>query len=175
MLRRNNKRLYESIMRDVAKTVKRHLNEDSNKIANIIYDKIDNIKDIKNLSNKQAVLFKYIMSNSFNGNVQRIILVRGKNSLTQDLLQFKNESINLSSAKDLVKINEIGLFVIYKKNADLKWLFINTSLINNRSEQQTFIYSYHDDENKDINSLIITTDNKLELTNNETYEDELIH
>jgi len=31
MIRKNNKRLYESIIRDVAKTVKKHLNEDNNK------------------------------------------------------------------------------------------------------------------------------------------------
>ena len=156
MIRKNNKRLYESIIRDVAKTVKKHHNEDNNKQAYIIYDKIDNIKNIKNLSNKQSVLFKYLMSSSFKGDVQRIILVRGKNSLTQDLL----------------KTNEIGLFVIYD---NLKWLFINTSLINKQSEQQTFIYSYHDDDEQDINSLIITTDDNFNFTNSETYEDELIH
>ena len=172
MIRKNNKRLYESIIRDVAKTVKKHLNEDNNKQAYIIYDKIDNIKNIKNLSNKQSVLFKYLMSSSFKGDVQRIILVRGKNSLTQDLLKIKNHSINLPSAKDLIKTNEIGLFVIYD---NLKWLFINTSLINKQSEQQTFIYSYHDDDEQDINSLIITTDDNFNFTNSETYEDELIH
>ena len=32
MIRRNNKRLYESIMKDIAKTVKRHLNESNNGI-----------------------------------------------------------------------------------------------------------------------------------------------
>ena len=35
--RNSNRRLYESIMRDVAKTVKRHLNENENSICSITY------------------------------------------------------------------------------------------------------------------------------------------
>ncbi len=37
MIRRNNKRLYESIMKDVAKAVKRHINESENKDDNDFY------------------------------------------------------------------------------------------------------------------------------------------
>ena len=46
MIRKNNKRLYESIMKDVARTVKRHLNEKAIDI-NAFYDQKPNNYDIK--------------------------------------------------------------------------------------------------------------------------------
>ena len=57
--RRNNKRLYESIMRDIAKTVKRHLNE--NYKNKIIYPYIENItKDMLSIFPNQSEDKDYI-------------------------------------------------------------------------------------------------------------------
>ena len=50
---RNNKRLYESIMRDVAKTVKRYLNENIEDDSNRFYDQTMKFYDSwPNLSRK---------------------------------------------------------------------------------------------------------------------------
>ena len=65
-MKRNNKRLYESIMKDVAKTVKRHLNENYGSIRNdkINFDELNSIseynlsclqKDIKKLKQMKDV------------------------------------------------------------------------------------------------------------------------
>jgi len=59
MIRKNNKRaLYESIMRDVAKTVKKHLNENDGEnidelyIVNNIIPSKENLRILKNFSKK---------------------------------------------------------------------------------------------------------------------------
>ena len=82
MIRRNNKRaLYESIMRDVAKTIKHHLNESSNnfniknKFNNSKLKEFFDISDIKTSQNqltarlfpKTDEVLNYMLS--FNGNI----------------------------------------------------------------------------------------------------------
>ena len=65
MLRRNNKRsLYESIMKDVAKTVKKHLNEndggniDERYIVNNIIPSKENLRILKKFSNKLDKIYQ---------------------------------------------------------------------------------------------------------------------
>ena len=52
MIKRNNKRLYESIMRDVAKIVKKHLNESVNPLSEL-FDEYET--DILNVSDFDLV------------------------------------------------------------------------------------------------------------------------
>ena len=65
MIKRNNKRaLYESIIKDVAKTVKRHLNENNVLDLKIIKDKLIKLKSIaKRIENKDLDFASYLKIN----------------------------------------------------------------------------------------------------------------
>ena len=65
MIRKNNRRLYESILRDIAKTVKRHLNEQAENINIQTYDEAcedfmyeNELNDVNDINSELNMIFQ---------------------------------------------------------------------------------------------------------------------
>ena len=180
--RTSNKALYESIMRDVSKVVKKHLNEMTSPIAvkyQLLFDNLEqeNYLDNKNISTKQRILLNYILNEPTReyGEPVYILLLRGSAAyddrlLPEEIIDYLDE--NGISVTDQIGENEIGLLVFYE---NFNFVWFNTSYINRRNEQETWVYSYHDMNNPDVNSLVITKDPEGDITDAAEYEEELIH
>ena len=59
-MRTNKRRLYESIMKDVAKTVKKHLNESNNEFNEKLYNLLDELDDLYVNINNDEQSYRFI-------------------------------------------------------------------------------------------------------------------
>lgn len=179
--RRINNTLYESIMNDVSKVVKRHLNEDvgdikpGNPNAYKVYPGNES-QFVQNLSNKQRNLLEYLSNYwELSDNILSIYYVRGRNSLNEIIDEIDEENPEYTSLEELEEIvpeNEIGLLVLLdldgsrylNYSTQSPWIFFDTSKIRDNSrDEYSQVYSVHVtgwDNDTDIPPLILTYKNR---------------
>ena len=101
--KRNNKRLYESIMKDVSKTVKRHLNENVN----------NNVFHIEILSN---ILWDSLDSRDWSNSLWNNINIKWDNSSLTEENKIEIYSIFLDIILEQNNLNELADFKIIQVN-----------------------------------------------------------
>lgn len=138
---KNNKALYENIMKDVSKVVKKHLNEMASSTPakyKLLWDDLeeDQYLDDRNISKKQYILLHSILRepNRKYGEPVYILLLRGADAyddrlLPEEIIEYLDE--NEISVTDQIGEDEIGLLVFYE---NFNFVWYNTGFINERNE-----------------------------------------